>query len=190
MWPFDEASTTISQIQALRGARDAGFAVDVEVIHRATDYIARCYHQETGGFVYSIGVTPPHISSYDDGRPTFAISAASMAVLHSIGKYEGLSKERSLSYLESFHPAGRSKPPFFYFGHYYAAQVMHFVGGKKGKSWLQAITGVLTSSQRPGGYWPPDPTDTLDRNDSQILSTAWALQIVLIHQGVLPLHER
>ena len=40
------------------------------------------------------------------------------------------------------------------------------------------------------GRWAADPEDTLAEQNSQILNTAWALQILLLDRGVLPLHER
>jgi len=190
MWREDEASTTISQIQALRGARNAGFSVEVRTIHAALDYIVRSQDPKTGGFFYSIGVTPVKVSMYEDGRPTFAISAASLAVLNSLGTYKGPIIDRGISYLESFRPSRRQREPWYYFGHYYAAQVMHAVGGKKGYDWFSAINRELSARQSSDGGWPDDSTDTLDVNDSRILNTAWALQILFIYRGFLPIHER
>lgn len=189
MWREDEASTTISQIQALRGARNAGFAIERDALNRAARYVARSQH-ETGGFVYSTanGVRVSFIEGSD--RPTFAITAAATAVLHALGTYEGPVVERGIDYLEAFIPPTRKKTPFFYYAHYYAAQVMHLVGGPRGERWMKAVQAELTARQKADGHWPADPEDSLATGDSEILNTAWALQVVLIDGGVLPMHER
>jgi hypothetical protein len=190
MWQEDEASTTIAMIQALRGARNAGFSVERDALRRAGDYIARSQHADTGGFVYSIGggVRVSFIEGSD--RPTFAITAAATAVLHSLGTYEGPVVERGIQYMEAFLPPARKKVPFFYYAHYYAAQVMHLVSGPRGERWMQAVRADLTARQRAAGHWPADPEDSLAGVDSEVLNTAWALQVCLIDAGTLPIHER
>ena len=191
MWREDEASTTISQIQALRGARNGGFQVARQALEQAGAYISRSQHPPTGGFYYSIGSTPPRVSFIEgDDRPTFAITAAATAVLHALGTYQGPALERGIAYMEAFIPPSRRKTPFFYYAHYYAAQVMHLEGGPRGERWMKAIRAELAARQRPDGSWPTDPEDTLAAGDSQLLNTAWALQILLIDSGALPIHER
>lgn len=188
MWQVDEASTTISQIQALRGARNAGFPVPKRALERAGDYIARSQHK-SGGFVYSIG---NYRISFVEGsrRPTFAITAASTAVLHALGTYKGPKVNAGVTYLEAFIPPSRKKIPFFYYAHYYAAQVMHMLGGARGQRWMKAIRLELANRQRTDGRWANDKEDTLAEQDSEVLNTAWALQILQIDRGFLPLHER
>jgi hypothetical protein len=191
MWRDDEASTTISQIQALRGARDAGFFVGMGALEMAGKYIADSQHGPTGGFVYSIGSKPPRIS-FEEGSdvPTFAITAASSAVLHALGTYEGPVVERGVRYIEGFMPPTRSRVPFFFYGHYYAAQVMHLVGGPRGDRWMRAVLKELATRQQADGGWASDPQDSLSQDDSRILNTAWALQVAQIDGSLLPLHER
>ena len=191
MWRDDEASTTIAQIQALRGARDAGFFVPMGALEKAEKYIADSQHAPTGGFVYSIGSKPPRIS-FEEGSdvPTFAITAASSAVLHALGTYEGPVVERGVRYIEGFMPPTRTRVPFFYYGHYYAAQVMHLVGGPRGERWMRAVLKELATRQLADGGWAADPQDSLSQGDSRILNTAWALQVAQIDGSLLPLHER
>lgn len=192
MWQWDEASTTVSQIQALRGARNAGFTVPRRALERAADYIAHSRHRPTGGFHYSIGSPTPRVSFVEGSdRPTFAITAACTAVLHALGTYEGPVIDAGIAYMEqSAPPTGGKKVPFYYYAHYYAAQVMHMLPGARGRKWLKAIRAELAERQRPDGRWAADPEDTLAADDSELLNTAWALQICLIDRGALPLHER
>src|SRR6185436_14366968 len=48
--PDHEGSVTVCMIQALRTARDAGFAVDKEVINRAVNYMKRSQEPSSGAF--------------------------------------------------------------------------------------------------------------------------------------------
>ena len=191
MWRDDESSTTISQIQALRGARNAGFHVPFQALERAEAYIARCQHADSGGFVYSIGSTPPRISFVEGSdRPTFAITAACTAVLHALGTYEGPLIQRGLDYLEAFQPPTRRDLPFFYYGHYYAAQVFHQVGGERARRWRDAVALDLLARQRPLGDWPDSPFDGLPDASSSLLNSAYALQVLQLPRSLLPIHQR
>jgi hypothetical protein len=49
---FDEGSTTITQVQGLRGCRNAGIPVPKEVIEKAKEYIYLCKNAD-GGISYS-----------------------------------------------------------------------------------------------------------------------------------------
>ncbi|MEZ6184448.1 MAG: prenyltransferase/squalene oxidase repeat-containing protein [Planctomycetota bacterium] len=184
MWEDDEASTTVSQIQALRGARNAGFDVPRQALERAGDYIAKSQHS-SGGFVYSIAEGKIKVSLVEGSNsPTFAITAAAAAVLNALGTYEGPALERGVEYMEAFLPPSRRRERFFYYGHYYAAQVMAMRGGTRGRRWLDAIYAELAERQSSTGYWKADQDDTLASDDSRILNTAWAIQISLIERGL------
>ena len=74
---FDEGSTTITQVQGLRGCRNAGIPVPKEIIDKAVKYIQDCTLPE-GGVQYS--------SKGGGGRP--AITAAAIACLFNAGDYD------------------------------------------------------------------------------------------------------
>jgi hypothetical protein len=76
---FDEGSVTITQVQALRAARNAGIIVPQDAIKNARKYL----HDSTnaqGGVVYSLGG-----GGGGDGRP--ALTAAAIACGFSFGDY-------------------------------------------------------------------------------------------------------
>ena len=75
---FDEGSTTITQVQGLRGCRNAGIAVPAEVIERAKQYIYSCKNPD-GGISYS---------STNRGSSRPAITAAALAALYNAGDYD------------------------------------------------------------------------------------------------------
>ena len=68
----DEGSVTVTQVQALRAARNAGFLVPVAVIESASDYLEKCRTPE-GGIRYSLS---------SGGGPRLPISAAAVATLY------------------------------------------------------------------------------------------------------------
>ena len=64
---FDEGSTTITQVQGLRGCRNAGIPVPKEIIDKAVKYIRKCtgpdggvaYNYATGGQAAALPSPPP-----------------------------------------------------------------------------------------------------------------------------------
>ena len=63
-----EGSVTITYVQALRAARNAGIRVDFDVIRKAEDYVLRL-QDDQGRFAYQL----------DDDRTTVALTAAGIA---------------------------------------------------------------------------------------------------------------
>ena len=77
---FDEGSVTITQVQALRAARNAGIAVPQEAIKMAQKYL-QIRPTAQGGVVYSLGSG----GAAGGGRP--ALTAAAIACGFSFGDY-------------------------------------------------------------------------------------------------------
>ena len=86
---FDEGSTTITQVQGLRGCRNAGIPVPKEIIDKAINYIRNCTLPD-GGVQYS--------SKGGGGRP--AISAAAIACLFNAGDYDSQYVPKLLKYCQ------------------------------------------------------------------------------------------
>lgn len=180
----DEASTTVAQVQALRAARNAGFAVPPGAIERALAYLAACQHRATGGFIYSLA--QHRVSAIEGSKvPTFAITAASLCALEALGTYRGERFEQGVAYLRRFQPPKR-EAEFYYYGHYYAAQVMFLRDDPAGAAWLAAVLADLAARQGEDGGFAKGGS-TLDPTDDAILGTAWAVQIATIRRGCLPL---
>ena len=70
--------TTITQVQGLRGCRNAGIAVPAQIIEKAKQYIYRCKNAD-GGISYS---------SRNRGSSRPAITAAALAALYNAGDYD------------------------------------------------------------------------------------------------------
>ena len=82
----DEGSVTVTQIQGLRAARNAGIDVDYKVIDKAVGYIRKSANPD-GGIRYMAG------QSGGGSRP--AITAAAVAVLYNAGRYDDPMAEKA-----------------------------------------------------------------------------------------------
>jgi prenyltransferase beta subunit len=144
--PYDaDISVTICQVMALRAARDAGIKVDKEVIDRAVEYVRRCQNPD-GGFNYMAS---------GGGGSAFPRSAAGVATLYYAGIFQGDELTRGLRYIQRFQ-AGRANvaSSHYYYGHYYAAQVMYLAGGSYWGAWFPAIRDELIARQdKNTGGW-------------------------------------
>jgi hypothetical protein len=146
-----DVSVTVCQIMALRAARNAGVFVPKSTAGRCIEYVKKCQTAD-GGFRYMM----------QGGPPAFARTAAGVAALHSAGVYKGPEVERGLRYLMQYKPnsgvARRDLGDMHYFyGHYYAAQVMWTAGGNHWTEWYPAIRDELIAragrGDRQDGAW-------------------------------------
>ena len=141
---FDEGSTTVTQLQALRAARNAGIYVPNETIDRCIDYVKRSQNSD-GGFMYQLS----------GGPSRFPRSAAGIVALYSAGIYEGDEIRKGLDYLMQNMPRAEdfSRDTHAMYGHYYAVQAMWQAGGEHWKKWYPAVQEVLVRQQQPDGSW-------------------------------------
>lgn len=170
--PYDaDISVTITEIMALRAARDAGIKVEKEVVDKAIGYVKKCQCGD-GGFSYVAG---------QGSGSGFARSAAGVASLYYGGVFEGDDLKRGLNYLIQFVPSrGMSDSEGHYFyGHYYACQAMFLAGGDYWAKWYPAIRDQLIARQTHStGGWSGDVTDEY--------ATALALIILQMPHRYLP----
>ncbi len=139
-----DISVTVSQVMALRAARNAGIHVPDETIERCIDYVKRCQNPD-GGFVYML----------NGGESAFPRSAAGIVALYSAGIYEGEEITKGLDYLMKHLPrtARFSREAHYFYGHYYAVQAMWHAGGDYWQSWYPAIRDALIERQLSDGHW-------------------------------------
>ncbi|MBL8899836.1 MAG: hypothetical protein JNM84_19550 [Planctomycetes bacterium] len=88
--PAHENSITICAVQALRSARDAGFAVELAGIERAIEYVKRC-RKADGSYKYS----------WDDEKSSVALTAAAVATLIELGLHDGDELEQALEWIDA-----------------------------------------------------------------------------------------
>jgi hypothetical protein len=173
---FDEGSTTITQVQGLRGCRNAGIPVPREIIDKAIAYIHRCTMSD-GGVQYS--------SKGGGGRP--AISAAAIACLFNAGEEDDTHVPRMLDYAEK-HLGNINNNGFghWHYAHFYYAQVMYREGGRKWAAYRDVIEKRLVAeAQQDGGgvFWPQGYI-------GNVYTTATNLTILQLDKGILPIYQR
>jgi hypothetical protein len=177
---FDEGSTTITQVQGLRGCRNAGIPVPREIVDRAVGYIRNCT-LPSGGVQYS--------SKGGGGRP--AITAAAVACLFSAGQYDSEYVPKLLNYCEQ-HLGNISHQGFghWHYAHYYYSQVRYREGGEVWSSYRDQIAAKLLGEAKrveaAGAtmvYWDQGYI-------GPVYTTSINLTVLQLDKAVLPIYQR
>lgn len=145
---YDEGSVTVTQLQGLRAAHDAGFTVPKGTMEGAVHYLEICRTPE-GGIRYS----------FDSGNDTrLPITAAAICCLYSAGEYESTLADECLEYTyNQFKASGRE----FTSGHsaylyLYATQAFYQAGDEYWDDYFPAVRDALVKSQNADGSWNGD----------------------------------
>jgi prenyltransferase beta subunit len=172
----DEGSVTITQMQALRAAHNAGFTVPKATIEKAIRYLENCRTPE-GGIRYS----------FNSGNQTrLPISAAAICSLYSAGEYDSPLAESCLELVfryfrndkDNWNRYGHS-----YYANFYAAQAFYQAGDEYWDAFFPVTRDQLLSQQQPDGSWNGDgigPT----------YGTSLALVILQLPYKFLPVYQR
>jgi hypothetical protein len=172
---YDEGSTTITQVQGLRGCRNAGISVPSEIIESAKRYIYKCQNED-GGISYSS-------QQMNSSRP--AITAASLAALYNAGDYESKKVPEMLAYsrkhLYNMLPTDEA------FGHWhytylYYSQVVYRQGDEEWLPFRDRLYNRIVSEQSGDGSWAGQ--------FSNIYTTACNLIMLQLDLGYLPIFQR
>jgi Prenyltransferase and squalene oxidase repeat len=145
----DEGSVTVTQVQALRAAHNAGFLVPKSVIEEAVRYLERCRTPE-GGIEYSLR---------SGGGPRLPISAAAVATLYNAGQFDSTIATDCLKFVWDRFRAneGFSKgEQHDYYTHLYAAQGFYMAGDQYWDAYFPRTRDQLIALQQPDGSWPGD----------------------------------
>jgi hypothetical protein len=170
---FDEGSTTITQVQGLRGCRNAGIPVPKEIVDKAVAYIRRCTLPD-GGVQYS--------SQGGGGRP--AITAAAIACLFNAGDYDSQYVPKLLNYCKR-NLANVSNQGFghWHYAHYYYSQVAYREGDEAWISYRDKIFAKILSEASSNGSWSQGYI-------GPIYTTSINLTILQLEKGTLPIYQR
>ncbi len=177
---FDEGSTTITQVQGLRGCRNAGIAVPKEIIDKAVRYIHKCTLAD-GGVQYS--------SKGGGGRP--AITAAAVAALYNAGEYDDQFVPRMQAYCrQHLGPQNQNNYGHWHYAHFYYAQVQFREGGDTWDNYRRTTYAKLVTeaAEEPtpagrGYMWNQGYIGA-------VYTTALNLVILQLDKNCLPIFER
>jgi prenyltransferase beta subunit len=166
-----DISVTITQVMALRAAKNSGLHVKDETMRRAIAYIKRCYNRRVGGFSYMPGQ-----------QPGFARTAAGVCVLQLTGEYKAAEIPEAIAFLkkradEHYH---------FWYGHYYASHAMHQVGGKEWEAWYKRICDTFLPMQSGDGSWSNNGRFEV----GPVYQTSIAVIMLSVPMNYMPIYQR
>jgi hypothetical protein len=188
---FDEGSVTVTQVQALRAARNAGIKVPPKAIKMAVAYLEECTNAQ-GGVIYSLGG-----GGGGDGRP--ALTAAAISCGFNAGEYNNPLVKRWFTFCQQNVPIlGGGRFGHDEYTHYYYAQSIYMLGEEGyGKmfpnakeadmltwsKYRKATFDNLVRTQQADGSWTGGHV-------GPVFITAVHLSIMQLDNAVLPLYQR
>ena len=178
-----EGSVTVTVLQALRSAKEAGLRVDAGVIARAVDYLRKSQVRDEstsmyGGFQYRIG----------DRITSFALTAAAVSSLNQTGDYDSKFVDLGIEYMRQKDPlthVSLADERWPWYGRFYATQsywqyrdLRHFRG------WYPALieTAAREQNARDGHF--------ADAEFGDVYATAMAALTLGVPFGFLPSFQR
>ncbi len=190
---FDEGSVTITQLQSLRAARNAGIPVPKASIDKAVDYL----HKSTtprGGIIYSLASGGVAVAGQE--RPP--LTAAAVACAFSAGQYTDEYAKKWIAYCKENIPIAKGRLSHDEYQSYYYAQAVYVLGDdrygqmfpKENKStWLtwsdyrKAMYEYLQKQQNADGSWTSGYIGA-------VFSTTTNLTILQLEKGLVPIYHR
>jgi hypothetical protein len=172
----DEGSVTVTQVQALRAAHNAGFLVPRAVIEESIRYLEKCRTPE-GGIQYSL---------LSGGGPRLPISAAAVATLYNAGQFDSTIATDCLKYVwERFknHEGWDKGEGHAFYSHLYAAQGFYMAGDQYWDVYFPATRDQLLAMQQADGSWNGDGI-------GQVYGTSIAAIILQLPFKYLPIFQR
>jgi squalene cyclase len=172
---FDEGSTTITQVQGLRGCRNAGIPVADEVIEKAKEYIYVCKNQD-GGISYS---------SRNRGASRPAITAAALATLYNAGAYDSKHVPDMLKYCKANLHRITGEARAFGHWHYtylYYSQVVYRQGSDEWEPFRDKLYAKIVGEQQADGSWTG--------NIAPEYVTSCNLIMLQLDKAYLPIYQR
>jgi len=192
---FDEGSVTITALQGLRAAKNAGIPVPKEAIDKAVNYLEACTTPD-GGVIYSYaGGTGAALKG--QGRPP--ITAAAVCCGFSAGQYKSELPKKWIKYCKDNIPIGKGRQSHDEYQTYYFAQAVYALGDDKygemfpnepKDSWLTwskfkdaTIQGIIDNQDKTNGSWSQGYI-------GPIFTTSVNLTILQLDKGILPFYQR
>jgi hypothetical protein len=191
---FDEGSVTVTQLQALRAARNAAIAVPKETIDRSVAYLEACTTSK-GGIIYSYSNSGGRALA---GQERPALTAAAVCCGFSAGEYKGELPKKWIKYCKDHITIARGRVSHDEYQNYYYAQCVYALGDKRygemfpnepKESWLtwskyrEAMFPYLMEQQTKDGGW-------MTGYISPVFATSVNLAILQLEKGLLPLFQR
>jgi hypothetical protein len=183
---WDEGSVTVTQLQGLRAARNAGIPVPKSIIDKAVKYLQESTNPD-GGIRYQY-------RRAGASRP--AITAAGVACAFSAGDYSSAFAKKWIAFCQKNIPYGRGRLPHDEYQNYYLAQAVYVLGedryqalfpgtpDSESLNWSQfreVMFAYLKNKQGADGSWSGHYV-------GPVFETATALTILQLENNTLPIY--
>jgi len=196
---FDEGSVTITQVQGLRAARNAGVIVPNAAIKNAQKYLQDSTDTH-GGVMYSLA----YGGGGGGGRP--ALTAAAITCGFSFGEYKSdlVKKWIKFCQLRLGMPGDGRRVGHDEYTHYYYAQVLYVLDDDRykklfpdarsdemltWKKYRKAVFDEFKRSQSNDGSWSGNDNWTA-RSVGAVYVTACFLAMMQLDKAALPIYQR
>ena len=192
---FDEGSVTITQLQGLRAAKNAGIVVPKTIIDKSVDYLKKCT-TERGGIIYSLSMGG--MAAAGQERP--ALTAAGVACSFSAGQYDSELAKKWLLYCRTAIGTDGRRQGHDEYLQYYFGQAMYILGEDR---WAKVFPNEkntndhmtwskykkeyfkhILASQTGDGSWPPGGWV------GGHFATCAYLTLLQLDNGLLPIYAR
>ena len=180
---YDEGSVTVTQVQALRAARNAGIKVSTKTIEKAVDYINKST-DANGQTRYSLT---------SGGHVSFALTAAGMTVLNYLGAYENPKIKKGLDFVLQSMPGGGGNNAnmgawggWYFYANYYATLACYQAAGPYWAKWWPSISVDMVKTQDKSGCWKQGESQAY----GDAFGTGFALQILQVPNRYNPIYQR
>ena len=167
----DEGSVTVTQVQGLRSARNAGIDVPEKVMKNAIEYLHKSQNTD-GGIRYSLS----------GGTSSIALTAAGAEVFMMAGAYNAKEAGHACDYLKKNLDPRRTAGYHDVYTNFYGSQAMFQIGGDYWSHYFTAMRDKLLSSQSADGAWRGDVGSTY--------STAIGTLILCLPYRYLPIFQK
>lgn len=192
---FDEGSVTITALQGLRAAKNAGIPVPKENIDKAVNYLEACTTPK-GGIIYSYaGGSGAALNGQE--RPP--LTAAAICCGFSAGQYKSELPKKWIKFCKDNIPIGKGRQSHDEYQTYYFAQAVYALGDNKygemfpnepKESWLTwskfkeaTFQGILDNQDKTSGGWSQGYI-------GPVFTTSVNLTILQLEKGLLPIYQK
>jgi hypothetical protein len=156
-WTYDpspnghEGSVTVTQVHALRAARNIGVSVSQKVVDRGISYIKKSTNAD-GTIMYMLG---------QGSHATYPLTAAGACVYAYYGLYDDPMGQKCMKALFDFVSGKRpgQNPHFDSYASFYAGQACFFMKRKDPRYWTEGYAKIrkqLLATQAKNGAWASD----------------------------------
>jgi hypothetical protein len=181
-----EGSTTVCAVQAIVSASNYGIDIDKKVLDKGFEYLKKCQTAQ-GGFNYQLG----------DGQNMKEGTAAGMATLGLMKKFDNQVMIKAYEFLQKTTPAVISAERFPYYGHFYGCMGMQLLGKEfeddktfkeKTAAYIAAAHKDVVSWQKPDGSFPVKSWMLNQENDAY--ATGYATMGLFVPEARLSIYNR